>query len=446
MTRGPNRRFSRRTWLRAATGAALALPFLPSLAPRSVRADERSFPKRLVLMYTPNGVIHEAWWPGNVISEREFSLGPIHEPLQNHKSRLLFLSGLDLASAEAGPGGPHQRGIGSLFTNTSLGTGEFMDGCGQTAGWANGISVDQRVASVIGSETPVSSLQLGVRATENDVQGRIAYAGPGQPLPPLNSPRDTYNRVFNRFFAPSSSDLLAEQRSVLDAVNQEFAALSGQLSAADRQTLEAHQTLVRDLERRLALNTPTVGGCVLPEIPDALDEDSETDMARIGELQVDLLASAFACDVTRVATFQVSTALNHIRYPWVESLEEGHALSHAGESNTEATEQLIRRARWHASLVARLFDRLALMPEGEGSVLDNTLFVWGNEVSMGTTHSHVNMPFLMAGGSWAFETGRYLQYADGTAHANLLLAVLHAMGVPDETFGIPDFCSGPLSI
>jgi Protein of unknown function (DUF1552) len=439
------RQFSRRTWLRAATGAALALPFLPSLCTRPVRAQERSFPKRLVLMYTPNGVIHDAWWPQNVVSEREFTLGPIHEPLLTHKNRLVFLGGLTLASAESGPGGPHQRGIGALFTNTSLQTGEFEDGCGAKAGWASGISVDQRIAAVVGTESPLSSLQLGVRATENDVQGRIAYAGAGQPLPPLNTPRDTYNRVFNRFIAPTTPDLVTEQRSVLDAVSKEFGALSSRLSATDRQTLDTHLTLVRDLERRLALSVPTAPTCTVPDVPPALDENSELDMARIGELQIDLLAAAFSCDITRVATFQVSTALNHIRYPFAESMEEGHALSHAGESDAKAKEQLIRRARWHASLAARLFDRLALIPEGDGSVLDNTLFLWGNEVSKGTTHAHDNMPFVIAGGGWAFETGRYVKH-DGKAHADLLLAVLRAMGVPDEKFGNPDFCTGPLAI
>jgi hypothetical protein len=437
-----NSGFSRRTWLRAATGAALALPFLPSLCVRGARAQEQTFPKRLVLMYTPNGVLHDAWWPSNVISEREFTLGPIHEPLANHKRRLLFLGGLDMASAEVGPGGPHQRGIGALFTNTSLEEGLFVDGCGKTAGWATGISVDQRVAAVIGTQTPLSSLQLGVRATENDVQGRIAYAGPGQPLPPLNSPLDVYHHVFSRFATPLSPEVLAEQRSVIDAVGQQFGALSGRLSATDRQTLDAHLTLVRDLERRLSLG---VTSCALGDVPPALDPDSEADMARIGELQVDLLAAALACDVTRVATFQISTALNRIRYPWVDSLDAGHSLSHSGDSNDDAKQQLVRRARWHSSLVARLFDRLASIPEGTGSALDNTLFLWGNEVSLGTTHTHTNMPFLMAGGGWAFETGRYLRY-EGASHADLLLAVLHAMGVPDEKFGNPEFCTGPLAI
>jgi hypothetical protein len=122
---------------------------------------------------------------------------------------------------------------------------------------------------------------------------------------------------------------------------------------------------------------------------------------------------------------------------------EGHALSHTGASDLDAKTQLIKRQAWHAGLIARLFDRLANVKEGEGTVLDSTLLFWGNEVSMGTTHTHDNMPFLVAGGGWALRTGRYLQY-QGNSHADLLVSLLNAMGVPDTTFGDPTYCTGPL--
>jgi hypothetical protein len=424
----------------------LSLPLLPSL--RAAGAAEVTYPRRFVTMYTPNGVIHEGWWPTNIVDAEHFDLGESHAPLAAHKARLLILQGLEMKVAALGPGGPHQRGIGSLFTNMQLGEGTFSDGCGRTAGWATGISVDQRVANVIGKDSAVPSLQLGVRATENDVQGRISYAGAGQPLPPLNTPLDVYKRVFAGFMPPATSPdadvakaLLAQRKSVLDAVAGEFKALDGRLSAQDRATLDQHLTLVRDVERRLAIGT---GDCALPEMPGALDPSSEVDMPRIAELEIDLLALAFACDLTRVASFQISTALNRVRYPWVDSLGEGHSLSHTGAGDADAKAQLIRRQAWHSSLIARLFDRLSTVKEGDGSVLDNTLLFWGNEVSMGTTHTHDNMPFLVAGGGWAFRTGRYLTY-DKVSHADLLLALLHAMGVEDPTFGEAQFCSGPLT-
>ena len=439
------RALSRRTMLRAASGAVLSLPLLPSLR---ARAQETEFPKRFITMYTPNGVIHDGWWPTNVVSETEFELSQSHTPLLPYRDRLLILGGLEMKVAAMGPGGPHQRGIGALFTNMQLGEGAFVDGCGRTAGWATGISIDQRIAAEIGTATPIGSLQLGVRATENDVQGRISYAGAGMPLPPMNDPLEVYKRVFEGFSPPATTPdedaakaLLLQRKSVLDAVASEFNALTPRLSAEDRQTLDAHLTLVRDVERRLSIG---LGDCAKPEVPPALNPVNELDMPQIAELELDLLALAFACDLTRVASFQVSTALNRIRYPWVESLGEGHNLSHTGVSDVDAKSQLLRRQAWHASLIARLFDRLATIPEGDGTALDNTLLFWGNEVSMGTTHNHDNMPFLVAGGTWAFRTGRSVTYT-GNSHADLLVSLLNAMGVPQTTFGDGNFCTGPLS-
>ena len=437
-------RISRRNVLRAASGAVLALPLLPSLA---ARAQAVPPPKRFVTMYTPNGVIHDGWWPTAGASETDFTLSTSHEPLKSYQDRLLILGGLEMKVAADGPGGPHQRGIGGLFTNTQLGEGVFVDGCGRTAGWANGISVDQKIAMAIGAGSPIASLQLGVRATENDVQGRISYAAAGMPLPPLATPLDVYTQVFSNFLPPTTTPdqdaakaLLAQRKSVLDAVAGEFAALDARLSAQDRQTLDQHLTLVRDVERRLSLG---IGDCAKPAEPAVLDPVSETDMPKIAELELDLLALAFACDLTRVASFEISTALNRIRYPWLNSLGEGHALSHAGTSDPDAKAQLLSRQNWHSSLIARLFDRLAVVAEGEGSVLDSTLLFWGNEVSVGTTHTHDNMPFVVAGGGWAFRTGRYVQYM-GNSHGDLLVSLLNAMGVPDQTFGDARFVTGPL--
>jgi hypothetical protein len=441
-------RISRRNLLRAASGAAMALPLLPSLASRA-GAQATTAPKRFVTMYTPNGVIHDGWWPTDVVSETDFKLAYSHEPLAAYKDRLLLLGGLEMKVAAEGPGGPHQRGIGGLFTNMQLGEGVFVDGCGRTAGWANGISVDQKIAAAIGAGSPVASLQLGVRATENDVQGRISYAAPGMPLPPLATPLDVYKRVFENFLPPATTPdedaakvLIAQRRSVLDTVAGEFAALNPRLSAQDRATLDQHLTLVRDVERRLSIG---IGDCAKPEMPPVLDPVSETDMPKIAELTLDLLSLAFACDLTRVASFEISTALNRIRYPWVDSLGEGHTLSHAGASDASSKEQLLKRQNWHSSLIARLFDRLSVVAEGEGSVLDNTLLFWGNEVSMGTTHTHDNMPFLVAGGGWHFRTGRFVKYTTNNSHADLLVSLLNAMDVPDKTFGDSRYVTGPLA-
>ena len=436
-------RLGRRHFLRAASGLAVALPLLPSL---EARGEGGVYPKRLVTMYTPNGQIHSTWWPTEPAGGA-FTLSQAHAPLAAHQNRLTLLRGVDLQSATGGPGGPHQRGIGTLFTGQHLLEGDFVDGCGSTAGWAAGPSVDQEVANVIGIDTPFKSLELGVRATENDVQGRISYAGAGMPLQPMLTPLEIYDRMFRNLVvtadpnAAPMDQLIAERRSVLDAVGEQMTELGKKVSSEDKSRLNAHLALVRDVERRLGT---TIGQCTRPEPPTTLDPASEADMPTIAELEIDLLSLAFTCDLVRVASFEISTGLNRIRYPWLSSMGEGHPLSHMGSADQDAVTQLTARAAWHSSLIARLFSNLEATAEGEGTAADNTLLVWCSEVSEGNVHSHTNMPFLLMGGGWHFQTGRYIDGANAS-HIDLLVTILNAMGVQKTTFGLPEFCTGPLN-
>ncbi len=437
---------NRRTFLRAAGGAALALPLMDSLGARA--ADTKVYPKRLVLFYNPNGTVRADWGATNVTSETEFELGRILTPLAKHRERLVIFEGInsDVAKRSDNNGGPHQRGIGALFTGQMLGTGSFVDGCGSRAGWADGIRIDQAVANVVGLDTPYKSLELGVRASENDVQGRISYAGAGQPLPPTNDPAQVYARLFALSAREpiDPNDPLDARHSVLDTVKEQFDILRPRLSSADREKLEAHLELVRDVERRLSIGVPG-GTCVLPNEPPDLDPSSETDMEFVSRAHLDLLAAAFACDLTRVASVQYSTGFNKLRYPWVDSLREGHALSHTGPSDTVAQEELVKRATWHAGELAYFLDRLAEIPEGNGTALDNTLVLWGNEISAGNTHSLDNIPYLIAGNAGgALRTGRHLDFG-GKSNCDLMLSLLHAFDIDADTFGHPDHCSGPLS-
>jgi Protein of unknown function (DUF1552) len=443
------RRFDRRLFLRAASGMAVAIPLLPSLRAKGQSADPI---RRFVTFYTPNGVIHSAWWPTASSSPTDFTLNDIHAPLAAHQSRLTLLKNVDLQTAGGGPGGPHQRGIGTLFTGQYLQDGNFVDGCGSTAGWADGISVDQTIAAQIGQNTPYPSLELGVRATVNDVQGRIAYSGAGAPLPPMVQPLDVYNRIFKDLVVPDQTGsmpadpMIAERRSVLDAVSDQITQLETRVSSDDKQKLDAHLSLVRDVERRL---TETTLSCNQPAVPATLDPTSETDMPTIAELEIDLLSIAFACDLARVASFEISTGLNVIRYPWLNSLGEGHPLSHMDPTDPDAHSELVARAQWHAGLVARLYDNLASVSEGDSTIADNTLLMWSTEVSEGNVHSHTNMPIVLMGGGWHFQTGRYIDCVDASgtnpSHSDLLVTLMNAMGVQATTFGRPEFCTGPLA-
>jgi hypothetical protein len=261
-------------------------------------------------------------------------------------------------------------------------------------------------------------------------------------------PLDFYQHIFRDLVVPNDPNappvdpMIAERRSVLDSVRRQMALLETKVSSEDKQKLRAHVELIRGIERRLSAMAVE---CAKPEQPMKLDPTSEVDMPMIAELEIDLLSIAFACDLSRVASFEISTGLNRIRYPWLNSLGEGHPLSHMGPSDTDARAQLVARARWHSSLVARLYDRLAQLPEEGGTAADNTLLVWCSEVSEGNTHSHINMPFLLVGGGWHFQTGRYLD-ATGASHTDLLVTILNAMGVEVTTFGLPEHCTGPLAV
>ena len=437
----------RRLFLAGSAGT-LALPLLDSL---SARAQEPPPPLRLILVYTANGTYPDQWFPSAVRSSTDFDLAPIHTPLAPYQDKLVLMRGAhnSVAQDSANNGGPHQRGIGALFTGQLLQTGEFQDGCGATAGWADGISIDQRVAQLVGMDTPFPSLELGVRCFDNDVQGRISYSGPGAPLPPVSDPVSVYARLFAQKPPPDPSRPESRQKSVLDAVHEQYAHLSRRVGRADREKLDAHLTLVEDLERRLGLGGVGLGGAdgaarcpTVGASPDAVDADAEDLMPQISRTQIDLLVAALSCDLTRVASLQYSTGFNRLRYPWLDSLSEGHTLSHSGDSQLEAWEELGRRQQWHAAEIAYLLERLGAIQEGEGTLLDSTLVVWGSEVSQGNSHSLNDIPFLLAGGAGGrLAMGQFLELG-GRSHADLLLTITHAFGGSDSTFGHPSHQGG----
>ena len=440
----PRHTTTRRRFLQASAGTLAALPLLSSLR---VGAQEKTFPKRLVLLYNPNGTIQDQFWPTNVTSETAWDFTEILSPLAHHREHLLLLKGLSIEVGAIGPGGPHQKGVGALFTGRELLEGEFVDGCGSRAGWANGMSVDQAIAELHGDSTLLRSLELGVRATASDVQSRICYSGPGKPLPPMNDPHQVHARLFaGANTDPTEVSALRERRhSVLDTVKEQYAAIEAQLGMEDRAKLGQHIELVRDVERRLdiiAANGEVE--CAVPAEPPRLEVDSEDAMPEVADMQVDLLSMALACDLTRVASLQFSNGLNRIRFPWLESTNEGHSLSHS--QAPDSVDQFVRIAKWYAGRIARLMDNLAAIPEGDGTALDHTLLIWGNEVGVGTSHTHDNIPFMLAGGvPGAIRTGGRFIDQGGKSHADLLLSVLNAFDVDATTFGHPDYVTGTLS-
>ncbi len=454
------RTINRRRFLRGMGGAVVSLPLLSTgLGPNHAFAQgaegANSFPKRFIFMIHPNGVVHDTWFPtlGDSGEETDFTLNSTFTDLGAYKDRLIFLENVDHEVGNwdraVGPGEPHQKGMGGILTGRTLNEGQFVGGDGSRAGWGSGISVDQVLANKIGADTALGSLAMGVRADSHigsEVRSRISYVGSNQPNPPLNDPVKVFDQLFSDMNTSQGAmdDIRARRGSVLDSVASQLESVYARAGYEDRQSLDRHLTMVRDLENRLAAEGGSCGST--PDRPEDLVVDSEDTMPKITRNHIDLMTMALACDLTRVATIQFSNSKNGIRFPWIDSLGDGHGLSHAGPSNANAGDQLRARDRWHAQQFKYILDRLDSIPEGDGTLLDNTVVIWTSEISVGNTHSHRNLPIVMAGSAGGyFDTGRYVTYQTTRSTNDLLVSVLNAFGEDVTTFGESQYCNGPLS-
>jgi hypothetical protein len=456
---------SRRSFLKGVGGVSLALPLFSSLGCRSSssRAVEKlgtaalantGFPKRFIVIYTPNGNI-DLELPAGM----DFA-GSILEPLTPFKDKMLILKGLDFSAQSEPPGEPHQQGM-AFLTGRGLNPGNMVGGDGSLAGWASGISLDQEIASVIGGDTKHKSLHFGVQSTAyggTEVRTVMSYAGSDQPIANETSPYSMFDLVFSELGKDpaSASALRARRKSVLDTVGKQYDALAPKLSAEDKLKLEQHLIAVRDVEKRLDNPTGTeTEYCQVPALGSTMDLEDPMNFPAIGKLHMDMLVMAMACDLTRVATLQWSAAVNTRPYPFLTYdsgsgaqpiLDAEHNLSHMPDSDVHAWGKLRVIRRWYMEQLAYLLGKLAEVKEGEGTMLDNTVVLLASEITRGNTHSHVDTPFLLAGsGGGYFKTGRSLSFSGVVPHNNLLVSIMNAMGIPGTTFGNPAYCTGPIA-
>lgn len=434
------RRLSRRGLLKTLGLAAAASPFLPLL---NASGQEASMPRRLVLFFTPHGTIRDEWLPTG--GETDFVLPRILQPLERHRSRLLVLDGLHVRAGES-VGAPHTKGPPLLWTGSPLREDMTFsrDEPGGTIyfGWNSGPSVDQVIAERVGTELPYRSLELGVKSGYNHPGHRMIYRGPEQPLSPEADPHALLDRLFgDGSGAAAQARRRAERRSVLDAVKGELGPMRGRVAAADREKVDSHLEAIREIERALQGMT----SCDPVDIGAPVDPFADPNIPVILEAQMKILAQALACDMTRVASLQYRVGENDGSvYEWLGvDREQHHLITH--ENNASAEEELTTIYTWYAEKFGGLLDLLDVVPEGDGTMLDNTLVVWGSEIGRGWDHSFDNIPFVLAGGaSGAVRPGRFLSYED-VEHNRLLVSLCHAMGLSDiDTFGSLDTGSGPL--
>ena len=426
-----NMTYSRReflTRLGVSYAAANFLFALPSLG----WAASQSRKQRIVFLFSPNGVIPKHFWPDQVGKHEAFKR--ILEPLTKFKDQTLTLQGV--CNKIQGDGDGHMRGIGCLLTGVELFPGDIQGGSDTPAGWSQGISLDQHLKNKLQanpeSRTRFGSLEFGVMVPERaDTWTRMSYAGPNQPVAPISDPYQMFDKLYGQ---SKNREMMA---SVLDSLKDDFKRVEGLISAEDRRVLQEHVEMVRaverDLKTELAEKSKSEGmGHAIPKLPPNVETENDN-MPQIAKMQIELLVSSFASDLSRVATYQITNSVGNARMRWLDIDEGHHGLSHEPDSNKEAYEKLIKINTWYCEQVALLAKRLAETPEpyGSGSLLDNTTIIWTNELGKGNSHTRDNIPFVMVGGGLGFETGRAMKF-DNVAHNRLLLSISEAMGFPGK--------------
>lgn len=428
-------RTTRREFIRDLGLGAAALPFILNLPSLGFANQERR-KQRLVVMFSPNGIVPSAFWPND---EGDcFALKEILSPLEPFQNRTLVLNGV--CDKVRGDGDNHMRGIGCLLTGVELFPGNIQGGSHTPAGWASGISIDQEIKNFLQrqpeSRTRFGSLEFGVMVPDRaDTWTRMVYSGANKPIAPIDDPYQMFAKLYGR---------LKDQehlKSVLDDLQDDLRKVGSLVSSEDRRLLDEHATFVRELEQELReTKTPEVGHAV-PELEPGVKEENDN-IPKISKLQVDLLVNSFAADFARVATLQITNSVGGAKMHWLGVDEGHHELSHEPDSNEKAQSKLTKINRWYCEQLAYLAKRLAETPEpgGGGSLLDNTLLVWTNELGKGNSHTLDDIPFVLVGNGLDFRMGRSLKYKK-LPHNRLLMSLAHGFGHRLERFGNPDFCS-----
>ncbi len=448
-----NRRvhLSRRQFLKGAGAVGtvgLALPILPSLT----NAAEGDFPKRLVIMCSGNGVPRpETSW--NVTSDgngKITNLNEILEPLQPHLDDLLVLEGLDLevGKSQNQPRNNfhgHERGLAGILTGRPLQVGNFE----AESGYGTGISIDQYLANKLSGQTAIHSLQVGLVSRLQSWRNRnaLSYAGDAQPLFSENDGSLLFDQIFGEQIQEPEALLRIRKRrkSVLDMLKNDMTSVDKRLSANDRSRLDQHYTAFRDLEKVLQGEDSSCGEFAAPTFS-GNDWTTETKMDGTSDFQITQMVQALACDRTRVSTVQFGSGLGALNLRMIGMDDSWHALSHDSDTDTGAQDKLVLLNKYIAGRFGKILTEMKKIKEGDGTMLDNSLVIWVNELGKGNNHRYDDIPVVLAGNLQGVMNcdGRHVQLGNRSSN-DLLITILHAFGYQENVFGVPGLCSGPIN-
>lgn len=434
------KRFGRRAILGGAA-ATLALPFFESLLVRGARAADPT-PKRLIVVYVPNGIHMPNWTPAMV--GPGYDLPPILTPLAPIKSKVNVLTKLANTPGQPDGLGDHAAGTGAFITAKHVKKTEGAD-------IQNGISMDQLAAQVIGPNTRIASMQLGTDGggSVGDCDSgyscayarNISWAGPDVPIPKTVSPQVVFDQIYDGLDpAASAAEKIKRNKyrtSILGYVKNDAKSLRQKLGTSDQKKLDQYLNGVSEVE--LQIQKAAMG----PVCPVASKPPSSFTYPEHVQLMLDLMVLAMQCDVSRVFTFMLGNAGSNLTYDFIGVPEGHHQVSHHQDQQVNF-DKITAIDTWEIQQLSYLLQAMDGIPEGMGTMLDNSLVLFSSEIEDGNSHAHHNLPVLLAGSAGGkIQTGRHIVYNDDPM-ANLFISILNMLDVPVTTFG--DNGTAPLVI
>ena len=426
---------NRRGFFRGSAAAWMAgmIPGLGQLEPVSFNPAKK---KRLVIVFSPNGMVREGFWPET--EGPDFEMDAVLKPLEPFRDKTLVIQGI--CNKIRGDGDNHMRGMSCLLTANELFPGNIQGGSDSPAGWAKGISIDQEIKNFLQSNedtrTRFGSLEFGVCVpNEANPWTRMVYSGANQPLAPISDPYQMFTRMYGK--SEERENLL----SVLDLVKRDLRNVRSTTDNRDQHLLDSHLGYVQGMQSDLAATRPSLA--VKPVKLDANVANQDQQMPELSKMQIDLLVNGFQNDLNRVATLQYTRSVGNVAMRWLDVNEGHHGLSHNPDEDKPTQEKLVRINTWYCEQIAYLAKRLAETkdPVTGQSMLDDTMIVWTNELGHGNSHTLNDLPMVLVGGGFGFEMGRFVKVRRAST-SRLWVALANAMGHKIDSFGKPDLKQG----